>query len=143
MLQSEKFGGRPYACSSNDVFHGFLDSFGMIDLGFSGNPFTWSNECWDDHLIKERLDRGITNPQWVHLFPIFLFGISQLNLLITIPSFLILLFLICLFHTLLDLKSFGLIIHRVVQLSLMLGIILSLVLPLSIYPKISKTPNWL
>jgi hypothetical protein len=35
MSQYEKFGGRPYACSFNDVFHGFLDSFGMIDLGFS------------------------------------------------------------------------------------------------------------
>jgi hypothetical protein len=45
LSQSEKYGGRPYACSSNDAFHGFLDSFGMIDLGFSGNPFTWSNKC--------------------------------------------------------------------------------------------------
>jgi hypothetical protein len=40
LSQSEKYGGRPYACSSNDAFHCFLDSFGMIDLRFSGNPFT-------------------------------------------------------------------------------------------------------
>ena len=33
LLQSEKYGGRPYACSSNDPFHSFLDSFGMVDLG--------------------------------------------------------------------------------------------------------------
>jgi hypothetical protein len=39
LSQYEKFGGRPYACSSNDPFHNFLDSFGMIDLGFSSNPF--------------------------------------------------------------------------------------------------------
>ena len=44
LSQSEKYGGRPYACSSNDAFHGFLDSFGMINLGFGGNPFTWSNK---------------------------------------------------------------------------------------------------
>jgi hypothetical protein len=71
MSQSDKFGGRPYACSSNDAFHCFMNSLGMIDLGFSGNPFTWSNKRRDDHLIKERLDRGITNPKWVHLFPHF------------------------------------------------------------------------
>ena len=56
LSQSEKYGGRPYACSSNDAFHGFLDSFGMIDLGFTRNPFTWSNKRWDHLLIKERLD---------------------------------------------------------------------------------------
>jgi ribonuclease HI len=69
--QSEKYGGRPFACSSNDAFHSFLDSFGMIDLGFSGNPYTWSNKRRDHHLIKERLDRGVANSLWVHLFPHF------------------------------------------------------------------------
>jgi hypothetical protein len=29
------------------------------------------NKRQDDHLIKECLDRGIANPQWVHLFPHF------------------------------------------------------------------------
>ncbi|XP_059432574.1 uncharacterized protein LOC132165893 [Corylus avellana] len=71
LSQSEKYGGRPYACSSNDPFHSFLDSFGMIDLGFSGNPFTWSNKRQGHRLIKERLDRGIANSHWIHLFPHF------------------------------------------------------------------------
>ena len=53
LSQSNKFDGCPYACSSNDAFHGFLDTYGMIDLGFSGNPFTWSNKRRDHHLIKE------------------------------------------------------------------------------------------
>jgi hypothetical protein len=69
LSQDEKYGGRPFACSSTDPFRSFLDSFGMIDLGFSGNPFTWSNKRQNHHLIKERLDRGIANSQWVHLFP--------------------------------------------------------------------------
>jgi hypothetical protein len=69
LSQSDKYGGRPYACSSTDVFHGFLDLFGMIDLGFSGNPYTWTNKRRDHHLIKEHLDRGIANSLWVHLFP--------------------------------------------------------------------------
>jgi hypothetical protein len=69
LSQDEKYGGRPFACSSTDSFRSFLDSFGMIDLGFSGNPFTWTNKRQNHHLIKERLDRGIANSQWVHLFP--------------------------------------------------------------------------
>jgi hypothetical protein len=68
LSQSDKYGGRPYASSSSDAFHGFLDSFGMIDLGFSGNPFTWTNRRQDHHLIKERLDRGIAKLLWVQLF---------------------------------------------------------------------------
>jgi hypothetical protein len=44
LSQSKKYGGRPFFCSSNDPFHSFLDSFGMVDLGFSGNLFTWSNK---------------------------------------------------------------------------------------------------
>ena len=71
LSQSEKLGSRPYACSSNDAFHGFVNSYGMIDLSFAGNPFTWSNKRRDHHLIKERLDRGIANSHWVHLFPHF------------------------------------------------------------------------
>lgn len=38
--QSKKIGGWPYASSSNDLFQSFMDSFGMVDLGFIGNPFT-------------------------------------------------------------------------------------------------------
>jgi hypothetical protein len=71
LSQSEKYGGRPFTCPSNDHFHSFLDSFGMVDLGFFGNPFTWSNKHHDHHLIKECLDQGIANSQWVHLFPHF------------------------------------------------------------------------
>ena len=71
LSQSEKYSGQPYACSSNDPFYSFLDSFGMVDLGFFGNPFIWSNKHQDHHLIKERLDRGIANSQWIHLFPHF------------------------------------------------------------------------
>jgi hypothetical protein len=69
LSQSEKYGGRPFACSSMDPFRSFYDSFGMIDLGFVGNPFTWSNKRQNHNLIKERLDRGIANSHWVHLFP--------------------------------------------------------------------------
>jgi hypothetical protein len=69
--QSEKSGGLPYACSSRDFFRDFLNTFGMVDLGFSGNPYTWSNHREGHHQIKPRLDRGFASTSWFSLFPSF------------------------------------------------------------------------
>ena len=56
--QSEKIGGRPVASSFNCAFRKFIDHFGMIDVGFAGNLFTWSNnrKCLEN--IKEGLIEG-------------------------------------------------------------------------------------
>jgi hypothetical protein len=40
-----------------------------VDLGYSGNLFTWSNKHKGHFNIKERLDRGLSNHRWIHLFP--------------------------------------------------------------------------
>jgi hypothetical protein len=40
LSQQDKMGGLPYASSSTDYFHEFVNSFGLVDLGFTGNPFT-------------------------------------------------------------------------------------------------------
>jgi hypothetical protein len=67
--QSEKTGGRPVSSSSKCPFRRFIDHFGMIDVGFAGNPFTWSNNRTGLENIKERLDRGLASPSWVILHP--------------------------------------------------------------------------
>jgi hypothetical protein len=41
--QTEKIGGRPVYSSSHYPFRSFIDHFGIIDVGFVGNPFTWVN----------------------------------------------------------------------------------------------------
>jgi hypothetical protein len=64
-------GGLPYASSSADCFHEFVNSYGLVDLGFTGNPFTWSNHRDDPNLIRQRLDRGMGSSQWIHMFPSF------------------------------------------------------------------------
>jgi len=69
LSQQDKMGGLPYASSSTDSFTGFVNLFGMIDLGFTGNPFTWSNHRDGHQLIRQRLDRGMASSQWIHLFP--------------------------------------------------------------------------
>jgi len=69
--QHDKLGGRPFPMFSRNTFSSFMNQFGMIDLGFSGNPYTWSNHRQGHCLIKERLDRGIATNQWIQHFPSF------------------------------------------------------------------------
>ena len=40
----------------------------MIDLGFFGNPYMWSNGREGRGLIMERLDWGLANGAWRSLF---------------------------------------------------------------------------
>jgi hypothetical protein len=67
--QQEKQGGRPVASSSSCPFKQFIDHFGLIDLSFAGNPFTWCNNRQGNASIKERLDRGLASLSWFHLHP--------------------------------------------------------------------------
>ncbi|KAG8376161.1 hypothetical protein BUALT_Bualt09G0034400 [Buddleja alternifolia] len=39
----EKKGGKSFASSSNEGFKNILDKDGLVDLGFDGHPYTWSN----------------------------------------------------------------------------------------------------
>ncbi|KAK3030664.1 hypothetical protein RJ639_035868 [Escallonia herrerae] len=66
---SDKRGGRPYASPSHGGFPSVMLEKGLVDLGFSGNPFTWTNKQPLQANIRERLDRGLGNPQWCILFP--------------------------------------------------------------------------
>uniref|UniRef100_A0A2N9H5A8 CCHC-type domain-containing protein n=1 Tax=Fagus sylvatica TaxID=28930 RepID=A0A2N9H5A8_FAGSY len=65
----EKWGGNRPSNSRMSEFKNCLNACNMIDLGFSGPKFTWSN-CHDvSSLIMERLDRALANPDWRILFP--------------------------------------------------------------------------
>lgn len=41
--QKDKIGGRPFASGSVCRFKRFIDDRELIDLSFTGNPFTWNN----------------------------------------------------------------------------------------------------
>jgi len=47
-----------------------MDNCGLMDLGFQGPRFTWTNKSpnWQ-HNIKERLDRDLGNVEWKLIFP--------------------------------------------------------------------------
>lgn len=42
-----------------------INNFGLIDLGYQGDPFTWSNRQVGENFILERLDRALCNQQWL------------------------------------------------------------------------------
>jgi hypothetical protein len=60
------------------MIHGFIPwislklnvvhSFVLIDLGYFGNPFTWSDKRHGKGNICERLDRCIANKEWISVF---------------------------------------------------------------------------
>ncbi|CAN1129858.1 Transposon TX1 uncharacterized 149 kDa protein [Linum perenne] len=64
----EKEGGNGISASSALAFRNFIVSNDLMDLGYQGEPFTWSNKRLGLNQIRERLDRGLGNSSWRTLF---------------------------------------------------------------------------
>lgn len=45
-----------------------MDAACLVDLGFDGNPFTWTNIREGAALIRERLDRALAKHTWISKF---------------------------------------------------------------------------
>ena len=70
VLSSEdKLGGRRVNLNRALDFKACLDSCNLLDLGFLGQKFTWSNCRQILDLIQERIDRFFANPAWRLMFP--------------------------------------------------------------------------
>ncbi|KAF7815199.1 reverse transcriptase [Senna tora] len=65
----EKWGGNAASASRIRDFKTCIDYCGLSDLGFMGHKFTWYNKRPDGHTVFERLDRFLSNTQWLHIFP--------------------------------------------------------------------------
>lgn len=66
---AEKRGGHMRTNANMVLFRDTLHSCNLIDLGFEGPPFTWSNGRQGGELIRERLDRAVATPDWRNRFP--------------------------------------------------------------------------
>ncbi|KAL5740942.1 hypothetical protein ACOSQ2_030122 [Xanthoceras sorbifolium] len=66
---AEKEGGLARMGSAIDGFREAVDSCNLLDMGFSGNKFTWCNRQFGGNVIWERLDRCFCNIGWRTLFP--------------------------------------------------------------------------
>lgn len=67
LLGEDKFGGRLVNIQRVLKFQDCLNSYGMIDLGFSGPRLTWSNNRPLSQLVQERIDRVFVTPDWSNL----------------------------------------------------------------------------
>lgn len=45
------------------------DDCALKDLGYKGHPFTWQRGNTPSTLVRERLDRMLTNDAWCYVFP--------------------------------------------------------------------------
>jgi hypothetical protein len=51
------------------AFQQTLEECDLIDLGFVGPKYTWSNCQEGAAIIRERLDRAVANRAWMRAFP--------------------------------------------------------------------------
>lgn len=68
LSSTEKLSGRPLNAYRARLFQECLSDCGMMDMGFVGPNFTWSNLRNVSSLIQERLDRGFCNVAWRLLY---------------------------------------------------------------------------
>ncbi|XP_050264114.1 uncharacterized protein LOC126708367 [Quercus robur] len=69
LSEDDEFGGRAVSVSRSLLFKECLDKCNMIDIGFLGPRFTWTNKREVQALIQERIDSVFVNPNWCLLYP--------------------------------------------------------------------------
>ncbi|KAG5595248.1 hypothetical protein H5410_036480 [Solanum commersonii] len=65
----EKLGGIPYNMRKSLEFIVVIEACGLIDLGFSGQRFTWSNKRGIHHKITEAAGGAMVNDKWLETMP--------------------------------------------------------------------------
>ncbi|XP_072087368.1 uncharacterized protein [Arachis hypogaea] len=55
--------------SSIQAFRDFINGGSLVDLGYEGSMFTWSNKQAGINFIRERLDRCLASIQWKQNYP--------------------------------------------------------------------------
>ena len=69
LMEGDKFGGKGLSVNRALLFKECLDACSMIDLGFSGPQFTWTNRREIQAFIQERIDRFFCEFAFVFVVP--------------------------------------------------------------------------
>ena len=69
LTDEDKLGGRPVSINRSLLFIECLDRCNMVDLGFNGPRFTWTNKRDANCFIQEMIDRYFMNLSWCLLYP--------------------------------------------------------------------------
>ncbi|GMI64383.1 hypothetical protein HRI_000107600 [Hibiscus trionum] len=75
LLSSEKEGGQLRSSGNMEAFRLALEDCGLMDLGFTGQWYTWEKGRHSTNVIRERLDRGLLIRHGGTFFRIFLSNI--------------------------------------------------------------------
>ncbi|KAK9990862.1 hypothetical protein SO802_025847 [Lithocarpus litseifolius] len=67
--EDERKGSKKGSTSATNYLKELMFEQGAIDLGYSGNKYTWAKGKWGNASIKRRLDRGIVSISWRLAFP--------------------------------------------------------------------------
>ena len=67
--EEEQIGGNRGGSSGENYLKELMFEFNAVDLGYSGNKFTWARGNWGKAAIKRRLDRGVASISWRLAFP--------------------------------------------------------------------------
>ncbi|XP_026384035.1 uncharacterized protein LOC113279564 [Papaver somniferum] len=54
---------------SHPIITNTISELGLIDIPFTGSPFTWSNHRDQLNQVRTRLDRALCLPSWMTIFP--------------------------------------------------------------------------
>ncbi|KAK4731480.1 hypothetical protein R3W88_024468 [Solanum pinnatisectum] len=65
----EKIGGMPYNMNKSLEFISMIEACGLIDLGYTGLPYTWCNQRNAQARVWKRLDRSMVNDKWLETMP--------------------------------------------------------------------------
>ena len=70
VAQSDKRGGAPYPNWLVEGLNETLTAAGLTDMNIIGHQFTWERTRGTENWIETRLDRVLTNEDWVEWFPL-------------------------------------------------------------------------
>ena len=68
LIDKDKFEGRGVSINRSLAFKDCLDRCSMVDMGFFGPRYTWTNKREISNLILERINRFFMNPNWCVLY---------------------------------------------------------------------------
>ncbi|KAA3461183.1 reverse transcriptase [Gossypium australe] len=69
MYEFEKKDGQPREKRRIEAFRNTLEDCRLIDVGYFENWFTWERGNLPETNIREHLDRGVANVNWMFMFP--------------------------------------------------------------------------
>ncbi|GJN31833.1 hypothetical protein PR202_gb20281 [Eleusine coracana subsp. coracana] len=66
---NEKFSTTTPIYNRISIFCSIVNDCGLIDLGYNGPAYTWTNRRFSSNPTFQRLDRCLANFEWCRIFP--------------------------------------------------------------------------